>query len=764
MIKVIKKDSRCVDYDFNKIIEAVKKSADRINIKLNEKDFDNLQREITKAIEEYKKTIPDQEALTISVNKIHKFVELALDEVNPKVAKAYREYRNYKKDYADMVQKVLKTADELQLKEDRSNANTNATLVSTKRALLYSALSKEIYKKTFLNKEELNAITEGYIYIHDLGARLDSHNCCLFDIGKVLQGGFEWEHIEYNEPKTLRAAGAVISDIVLATASQQYGGFTLPEIDSVLAPYAKKTYKLAIKEYEKMVTNCNGVYDAVKADEYAIKQVTREAEQLFQAFEHTFNSVSSSRGDFVFTCFTGGADEDKFAALMWSICMKVRKQGQGKPGYKRPAIFPKLVFLYTDKLHGEGKPMEWLFNEGIECSAKAMYPDFLSLDKPDAAIVKTPTEELSSPISEVFHKYHKFGITRWFLDDKNEIQENPNWVDSIISPMGCRAFLSPWYERGGQTPIDEFDKPKFHQRYNGGAVSLNLPMIFMKAKDDKKDFYEVLEYYLDMIDNIHSKTRIYLGKLKAKSNPLAFTQGGFAKLGMNDDVEETLASVTFGYGFTALHELQELYNKESLYVAKDELHNFAYDVEKYIAQYVINRKKDYAEGKVNYLSAIYATPAESLCGTQLEQFRDKYGVIKNVSDKEYFTNSFHMHVSEDITPFEKQDSEFKYFNLTTGGRIQYCKYASGDNLEYMRQVIRRAMKLGYYEGVNLNNNYCDKCGSSFQSDSDVCPVCNTNEHTTTVARVCGYLGYSKVDGTTKMNKHKMCEVHDRVSM
>ena len=213
-MNVIKKDNRCVPFDFEKIKSAVGKSADRVNVSLSDKDFEKIEKIVKEEVEKEKQN-------NVPVSKMHNFVECALDKVNKDVAKAYRDYRNYKQEFIKMMDNVLKTADEMNYKIDRSNANTSAALVSTKRSMIYSALNKEIYKSNFLNKEELAAIDDGYIYIHDLSARLDTANCCLFDMGKVLQGGFEWEHIGYNEPKDVRTAGNLISDITLNCAAQQ---------------------------------------------------------------------------------------------------------------------------------------------------------------------------------------------------------------------------------------------------------------------------------------------------------------------------------------------------------------------------------------------------------------------------------------------------------------------------------------------------------------------------------------------------------------
>lgn len=192
-----------------------------------------------------------------------------------------------------------------------------------------------------------------------------------------------------------------------------------------------------MREYKEIVYDNMGQYDWETAHKYAIKRVSRDIEQVFQGFEHTFNTVASSRGDYPFVTMTGGCEEDEFGQLVWKIALQVRRKGQGKPGHRRPAIFPKLVFIYTDKLHGEGQQMRYLFEEAVKTSAIAMYPDYLSLDMPDESLVEDAVVMQFEPgIAKVFHKYHRFGESRWFLDENENVQENPNWVDSIISPMG----------------------------------------------------------------------------------------------------------------------------------------------------------------------------------------------------------------------------------------------------------------------------------------------------------------------------------------
>ena len=296
-------------------------------------------------------------------------------------------------------------------------------------------------------------------------------------------------------------------------------------------------------------------------------------------------------------------------------------------------------------------------------------------------------------------------------------------------------------------PADEKDTPVFVGRFNIGAVSLHLPMIYAKAKQESKDFYQVLDYYLELIRQLHIRTYDYLGQLKASTNPLAYCEGGFygGKLGLYDKIEPLLKSATASFGITALNELQQLHNKKSLV----EDGQFAIEVLEYINKKITEYKEE--DG---HLYAIYGTPAENLCGVQVKQFRKKYGIVKNVSDREYVSNSFHCHVSEDITPIQKQDLEGRFWNLS--------KYPINYNKEAIKALVRRAMDLGFYEGVNLSLAYCDDCGHE-ELSMDVCPKCGS-KNLTKIDRMNGYLSYSRVKGDTRLNDAKMAEIAERKSM
>lgn len=424
----MKKDGTKEKFNPEKIVAAVNKSAARVLITLTPEDEQSIvsfvSNELANAAQE-----------NIPITMMHNVVEKALDNFNPDVAKSYRDYRNYKQDFVHIMDEVYVASQAIRYIGDKENANTDSALVATKRSLIYKELNKRLYRNFFMTRDEVEACRDGYIYIHDQSDRLDTINCCLFDIQEVMTGGFEMGNVWYNEPKSLDTAFDVMGDIILATASQQYGGFTIPEVDRVLTPYAEKSYHKYLDEYDQIMLEAGiSDLDPTKREYYAVKKVEREFEQGFQGIEMKLNTVGSSRGDYPFITMTFGLTTDTFGKMASKTFLRVHMNGQGKAGNKKPVLFPKLVYLYDEELNKPGGVNEDVFEAAIQCSSKTMYPDWLSL-----------TGEGYVP--EMYKKYGR-----------------------VISPMGCRAFLSPWYERGGMSPADENDKPVFVGRFNIGKL------------------------------------------------------------------------------------------------------------------------------------------------------------------------------------------------------------------------------------------------------------------------------------------------------
>ena len=724
MIKILKKNGEIQSFNGEKIKRAIRKSAARVCVTLSDK-------EERKVVDTVKKQLQFNEE-AVPVSTVHNMVEVALDSVNQNVSKSYRDYRDNKAAFATMLDRVYSKKLSLNFIGDRSNANSDSALVTTQKAIVYNELNSELYKRFFLSQKEERAVSDGYLYIHDRGSRLDTMNCCLFDMKNLITGGFFMGNLDYLEPKSLDVAFDLIADVTLNAASSQYGGFTIPEVDKLLAPYAEKSYAMYYDEYMKIAeSQCDDWNEVLedesilcrikdRADEYATNKVRREFEQGFQSWEMKFNSVASSRGDYPFTAVTFGLGTSKWESMASSICMKVRAEGQGKPGFKHPVLFPKLSFFYDKNIHGNGKELEWLYDEALECSMKTMYPDFISLSGDGYA-------------PSIYKKYK-----------------------TPISRMGCRANLSPWYERGGMEPVDENDKPVYDGRFNLGAISLHFSMIAAKAQKEDKDFFEVLDYYLEMARGIHKKTFEYLSHKKAGINPLGFCQGGFYGGHKNPDEElgeDFLRPMTMSFGIIGLNEASVLCTGKRI----DEDNTWAVKVLEHINEYANRIKKE-----DNILYAIYGTPGESLVATQVVQFRKKYGIIKGVSDRDYVTNSFHCPVYADITPIQKQDIEYPMFHLCNGGNIQYCRLTSNYNFKAFKDLTDRAMEKGFYYGNNQKLCWCEDCGYAF-IDSDTCPKCGSS-NVTKIERMSGYLSYSNIRGKTMYSDTKLQEFKDRISM
>lgn len=704
-MKVINKSGCINEWNNEKIVTAINKAASRVDYSITHNQAITIANACKKVAGKYLKDN------CISSAKLHEIVISQLVHHNFNlIASAYQEYRDYKNTYAKSWEQLKEDADQIIFLGDRENANFDSSLVSTKGSLVKGALTKELYKQFYLSKTEKFLTKRGDIYIHDLRDMIfGSVNCCLFDIGNVLKGGFKMSGIHYTEPKTVLSALQVIGDITLVATAQQFGGFTLPELDKVLLPYVLKSYQRYLSDFDNNKDKANAA-------------TIRELEQGFQALELKLNTVPSSRGDFAFTTITFGqwninepTDNKYWLNMIGSVILKVRQKGYDGV----PVVFPKLVFLYDKNLIDHDNYASELFNEAVKCSSKCMYPDYLSL---------TGNIE-QNQVGMEYHLYNK-----------------------IISPMGCRAYLSHWTD-------PKTNKVVTVGRCNIGAVSLNIPLIIAVAKKEfstnwKESFWNLLSDRLQVIREFLCKRYEIIRHTKASTNPLAFTQGGFYNgyRQPDEEVGDLVDYMTASFGITALNEATVLWCGKSLYEDKSIFANKVID-------FILAKLDKYKE-QDHHLYALYGTPAESLCGTQATQYREYTGDNQFGS---FFSNSFHCHVSEDITPIEKQDTEAAAFHKVAGGHIQYVRLDNPENLEATKAIIERGMSLGFYQGVNFDSCHCNDCGTSFTNGGKTCPSCGSH-NITTISRVCGYLGYSNINGHTRMNDAKLDEIKQRKSM
>lgn len=679
MKSVLKKDGTLEVFNFDKIISAVAKSSARIGKDLTSDKITALHEGITKFL------VGD----TFTVDRVHQVVEMALHRVDAQIGASYSGYRNWKKEMAGMMDTIVVNVNKSMNERDRSNSNLNSVLFSSKRTNVSKILLKEMYMKYFLTEEERQAVADGFIYVHDTDNRLiGTHNCMVMNVQNLMDGGFNINGYFCKEPKGIGNAVGVMGDILITVASAQYGGASLREIDTALAPYCEKTYQYWIDTFYDVTQ------DMEVAKKEAMYQTKRELKDALQGFEFQLNTRESSRGDYAFTTVSFGKDTSEWGKIISKTILEVRREGHGER-VKQKMIFPKLIMIIR-----EDDANEDVLDDAILTSSVALYPDY--------------------------------------IDDK------------VATPMGCRAFLD-------NREVD--GEILNHSRGNIGVVTLNLPMIYMKAKDNSVGFGGLVEHYTNMILNIQDRTYDYIGKQVAGSNPLMFCEGGF--YGGNLNPEDEIGPIVKKYftasvGITALNELTMLHSGKSILEDKS-IANETID----LIQEVIDKRMD----ETGLYYSIYGTPAESLMQTQVAQFRKLYGIIDGVSDRDYFSNSFHCHVTEEIDAFTKQNNEEELFHKHTGGHIQYVRIDNANNLEAIKAIVKRGVKeLGLYQGTNLNACTCNGCGHSWNGQHmENCPKCSSSD-ITEFNRVTGYLGFTRKHGDRTMNDAKMVEVAERKSM
>lgn len=383
-MNVIKKNGYKEEWDVDKIKRAVKLAADRANTSIPDTDLNIVVEAVQSLAEDF------MCGAGCPVSKIHSYVIQSLKDCGYNtVADSYQEYRDYKTKDAKVLEELFQKSKEVLYLGDRENANFDSALISTKGSLIRGLTTRTMYERYFLSKEELAEIKKGSIYIHDLrDMLLGSFNCCLFDMGNVLKGGFVMSNVEYTEPTSALSALQVIGDVTLVASSQQFGGFTVAEIDKVLLPYCKKTLHNAKMKYLHILGT-----DEDTIPDYAYKDLEQELKQGFQSLECKLNTIPSSRGDFAFTTITFGEipeeytkEERKIMCLINETILKTRLEGHGKNHV--PVLFPKLVYLYSKEQHDKHKDQQEIFDLAVQCSAKCMMPDYLSIDSEYGTVSK----------------------------------------------------------------------------------------------------------------------------------------------------------------------------------------------------------------------------------------------------------------------------------------------------------------------------------------------------------------------------------------
>lgn len=699
MVKILKKDGvRVEDFNADKIIRAVNMASDRAGIRLETEELRSVSDRVLDRIKSYA-VIPVQDLHPIVIEETKVFSE--------KIAQCYKDYRGYKQNFNKTFSKIIDATRDLLSNGDKENANKNSEIISTKKELTSGIVSKHIALDYELPKDVAKAHKEADLHSHDLTDEIfGSINCCLFDMGKVLKNGYRINGVDNTQPNHLETALSTISDIILSASSQQFGGFTVPELDTTLAPYVELGVNEYLEEFKHMECAYASREDYEKwVEEFVYKKFLLHSFE--NMFDHRLNTINNSNGQTSFTTITLGLDTSKYGRLVSKAILEARMKGIGKN--KISAIFPKLVFLHRNEINGlPTSPNYDIKMLAVECSMKRMYPDWLSLDE--------------GYLGEMYDKYQR-----------------------AISPMGCRAFLSPWYGEDG--------KPVFIGRANCGAVSLNLPRYALKSDGDINKFMDIMKENFRLAIKKHVYKFNKLRGVKASSNPLFFCEGGcHIQLNPNDTIEEAIKTFTWSIGYIGLDEVTRYFLNKGIH----EENNLAILILQALQQWI-----DEAKEETGLMLALYSTPSESLCYRFLLADKKDFGVVKGVTDKEYYTNSYHVWVKESVGALDKQDIEKPMFDIAKGGRIVYNEFPHTHNKEAILQCINYAMSQGLYYGVNLQLDTCLDCGSHGEFTGGLCNDCGS-DHVLSINRVCGYLGYSVVDKDTRFNKGKLAEKNDRV--
>lgn len=687
-MKVIKRDGRHVDFDEQKINEALIKAEKKIHGSLSPLTYEKIQMIADLVVQEIKSRFAEN----VKIYEIQNIVEHILLEKNEyELAEEYINYRT-KRDFARSKATDINFSIEKLINKDQTvvneNANKDSNVFNTQRDLTAGIVGKSIGLK-MLPPHIANAHQKGDIHYHDL----DYHpytpmtNCCLIDFKGMLNNGFKIGNAEVESPKSIQTATAQISQIIANVASSQYGGCSADRTDELLAPFAELNYKKHLKDAEEWIDSPE------RQKEYAKAKTKKDIFDAMQSLEYEINTLFTSNGQTPFTSLGFGLGENWFEREIQKAILQIRINGLGSE--KRTAIFPKLIFTLKKGVNLNPEDPNYDIKQlALECATKRMYPDILNYDK----------------IVEL--------------------------TGSFKVPMGCRSFLQGWKDENGQ----EVNVG----RMNLGVVTLNLPRIAIESKGDQNKFWQLLSDRLEIMKDA-LLYRVERCKEAIPANaPILYMYGAFGKrLSRTDSVNELFKNrrATVSLGYIGLYEVASAFFGGE-WETNPEAKAFTLDIVK-----ELKANADAWGDEYGYHFSVYSTPSESLTDRFCRLDTEKFGIIENITDKEYYTNSFHYDVRKNPTPFEKLEFEKDYPKYCSGGFIHYCEYPMlQQNPKSLEAVWDFAYdKIGYL-GTNTPIDHCYQCG--FEGDFKPtergfeCPECGNHDPKTcdVVKRTCGYLG------------------------
>ena len=568
------------------------------------------------------------------------------------------------------------------------NANKDSDVFNTQRDLTAGIVGKSIGLK-MLPSHVANAHQKGDIHYHDL----DYHpytpmtNCCLIDFKGMLNNGFKIGNADVESPKSIQTATAQISQIIANVASSQYGGCSADRIDELLAPFAERNYEKHLADAQEWIEG----EERQKA--FAQKKTKKDIFDAMQSLEYEINTLFTSNGQTPFTSLGFGLGTNWFEREIQRAILQIRINGLGIE--KRTAIFPKLIFTIKRGVNAQPTDPNYDIKQlALECATKRMYPDVLNYDK----------------IVEL--------------------------TGSFKVPMGCRSFLQGWKdEQGEEVNVG---------RMNLGVVTLNLPRIALEAQGSQEKFWQILNERLAIVKDALVYRVERVKEAKPANAPILYMYGAFGKrLATQDAVDELFKNkrATVSLGYIGLYEVASAFYGGA-WEDNQEAKNFTLDILKELKKNADNWGNEYG-----YHFSVYSTPSESLTDRFCRLDTEKFGIVENITDKEYYTNSFHYDVRKNPTPFEKLDFEKDYPKYCSGGFIHYCEYPMlQQNPKALEAVWDYAYDKVGYLGTNTPIDHCYACG--FEGDFHPtergfeCPECGNHDPKTcdVVKRTCGYLG------------------------
>ena len=689
-MKIVKRDGRIVEYDRDKIKTAILKA----NNDVSEEDMAS-----DKEIEKIIKYIEGLKKKRLLVEDIQDIIEKKLVEANKyELSKAYMLYR-YERELIrkanttdESILTLIKNSNKELMEE---NSNKNAVVASTQRDLIAGEVSKDLTKRILLPEKIRKAHDEGILHFHDADYFLQPiFNCCLINIKDMLDNGTVMNGKMIESPKSFQVACTVLTQIIAAVASSQYGG------QSVDIKHLGKYLKRSEDKFRKKLTEkYKGKITKKEIEELVNDRLKEELASGVQTIQYQINTLMTTNGQSPFVTLFMFLDKDDpyidYTAMIIEEILKQRYTGikNEKGVYVTPA-FPKLIYVLDENNNLSGGKYDYLTHLAVKCSSKRLYPDYISAKK-----------------------------------------MRENYEGNVFSPMGCRSFLAPFKDESGNY--------KFEGRFNQGVVSINLPQIGILANGDEEKFFKLLDERLDLCyEAIMCRHHALLGTLSNVS-PVHWQYGAIARLDKNEPIDKLLkngySSISLGY--IGIYEMTKAMLGVSHTDPKGK--EFALKVMKYLRDKCAEWKKETGIG-----FALYGTPAESLCYRFARIDKEKFGNIKDITDKGYYTNSYHVDVREEINAFDKLKFESEFQVLSTGGAISYVEIPNmQNNLEALEELVKFIYNNIQYAEFNTKSDYCHVCGFDGEIiiNDDLeweCPNCHNKDKNkmNVTRRTCGYLG------------------------